>query len=438
MPQLLQLDSSADLVNSTSRALTARFADTWRDLGPEHTVVVRDLHADPLPHLPTSALHWAPRLRTASETAPPEAEGLQHKLIDELTSAAVVVVGAPMYNWAVPSTLKAWIDYVHVLGLTAPIDGPTRPFAGKPIVSCPAAATRMRRARRRRAPTTSYRRCVRCSTRRWAWTSRSSPPNSPSPTVSRSLAPLAEQGRASLPPPTGRRRSRPQPRRSAPVSGYGAHVYLPSLRSPRVDFPSLRSPRVDFPSLRSPRHTRVNHSRLSAARKAIPAPTVYVYAIRRVFFKGCRVWLQVVPIVASDWPRGGPSPSAAAPNAQPQHELSSGGHKMSIDSGAGISVDIKAAMIRTRREIAASGSVTEVISDQCRKAFRKITDKELKAAAKKRMGLEPNDAFVSRRLRGRRGQDLWLATGARRRAGHRRRDPSVLTSEPTIVMTRNN
>ena len=35
MPQLLQLDSSADLVNSTSRALTARFADTWRDLSPE-------------------------------------------------------------------------------------------------------------------------------------------------------------------------------------------------------------------------------------------------------------------------------------------------------------------------------------------------------------------------------------------------------------------
>lgn len=134
MPQLLQLDSSADLVNSTSRALTARFADTWRDLGPEHTVVVRDLHADPLPHLPTSALHWAARLRTAPETAPPEAERLQQKLIDELAGADVVVVGAPMYNWAVPSTLKAWIDYVHVLGLTAPIDGPTQPFAGKPIV----------------------------------------------------------------------------------------------------------------------------------------------------------------------------------------------------------------------------------------------------------------------------------------------------------------
>lgn len=134
MPQLLHLDSSADLDRSVSRAVTARFSDVWHSLGADHSVIYRDLHRDALPHLPTSALHWAPHLRTAGEVAPPEAEALQKELIDEVVSADVVVIGAPMYNWSVPSTLKAWIDYIHVPGITVPFDAPTRPLEGKPVV----------------------------------------------------------------------------------------------------------------------------------------------------------------------------------------------------------------------------------------------------------------------------------------------------------------
>ena len=48
--------------------------------------------------------------------------------------ADAVVIGAPMYNWGIPSTLKAWLDHICVLGTTMPIDGPTQPFAGKPVV----------------------------------------------------------------------------------------------------------------------------------------------------------------------------------------------------------------------------------------------------------------------------------------------------------------
>jgi FMN-dependent NADH-azoreductase len=134
VPTLLHLDSSADLRNSVSRALTARFATTWTGISTEHLVVQRDLHLDPLPHLPTSALHWAPRLRTADEVVPADAEQLQKVLIQELLNADVVLVGAPMYNWSMPSTLKAWIDYVHVGGTTSTIDEPSRPLAGKPVV----------------------------------------------------------------------------------------------------------------------------------------------------------------------------------------------------------------------------------------------------------------------------------------------------------------
>ena len=135
MPTLLHLDSSADLRNSVSRALTARFATTWTEISTDHLVVQRDLHLDPLPHLPTSALHWAPRLRTTEEVVPPGAERLQKVLIDELLNADVVLVGAPMYNWAMPSTLKAWLDYIHVGGLTSTVDDqPSQPLAGKPVV----------------------------------------------------------------------------------------------------------------------------------------------------------------------------------------------------------------------------------------------------------------------------------------------------------------
>ena len=84
MPTLLHLDSSADLTGSVSRALTARFAAGWSARGADHVVVRRDLHTDPLPHLPSNVLHWAPRLRAADETVPADAEDRQRTLIDEL------------------------------------------------------------------------------------------------------------------------------------------------------------------------------------------------------------------------------------------------------------------------------------------------------------------------------------------------------------------
>ncbi|MFJ4073690.1 MULTISPECIES: NAD(P)H-dependent oxidoreductase [unclassified Curtobacterium] len=132
MPTLLHIDSSADLSHSRSRALTAAFADAWRARGPEYTVVRRDLHVDQLPHLETSALHWAAADRTADESVAPEAEALRQEVIDELLAADVVVVGSPLYNYTVPSTLKAWIDRIHIPGVLA---GDVQPLAGRPVVT---------------------------------------------------------------------------------------------------------------------------------------------------------------------------------------------------------------------------------------------------------------------------------------------------------------
>ena len=140
MPHLLHLDSAASLRGSRSREITATFADTWRAKGGQYTVTYRDLHAQPLPHLADAVLHWPPRLRPAgAATADPGVlaadETLQDVLVDELLAADVLLVGAPLYNYSVPSSLKAWIDHIHIPGRTAPfVDDPAQPMAGRPAV----------------------------------------------------------------------------------------------------------------------------------------------------------------------------------------------------------------------------------------------------------------------------------------------------------------
>ena len=134
MPHLLHLDSSADAEHSRSRDITATFAAAWRGHGPGHTIAYRDLALDPVPHLPDAALHWPPRLRPEGAAPPAAAEALQQELPAELTSADVLLIGAPRYNYSLPLSLKAGIDYIHVPGVTAPFDVPTQPLAGRPAV----------------------------------------------------------------------------------------------------------------------------------------------------------------------------------------------------------------------------------------------------------------------------------------------------------------
>ena len=137
MPNLLHLDSSIEPEHSRSRsrAITAAFASAWREHGDRFTITYRDLHQDPIPHLDNAALHWASHLRPASAAAPSaSAEALQRGLIEQLLNADVLLVGAPMYNYSLPSTLKAWIDHIHVPGLTSPFDADTQPLAGRSAV----------------------------------------------------------------------------------------------------------------------------------------------------------------------------------------------------------------------------------------------------------------------------------------------------------------
>jgi FMN-dependent NADH-azoreductase len=132
MPHLLRIDSSIS-PDSRTREICDTYESTWTARGDGHTTTRRDLVRSPLPHLSSPALHWPERLRGAA-SAPPQAEADQREVLDEVGRADVLLIAAPMYNFSMPSQLKAWIDLLHVPGLTAPFDSDTRPFAGKVAV----------------------------------------------------------------------------------------------------------------------------------------------------------------------------------------------------------------------------------------------------------------------------------------------------------------
>ncbi|MFF9105704.1 FMN-dependent NADH-azoreductase [Streptomyces rubrogriseus] len=120
MATLLHIDSSAFPAGaSASRAVTAVFRRTWEEQHPEGTVIYRDLAAAPVPHITADA--WSagyadPSERTARQST---AFAARLELIEELERADAILIGAPMYNYTVPSTLKAWLDSVLLLGRTA-------------------------------------------------------------------------------------------------------------------------------------------------------------------------------------------------------------------------------------------------------------------------------------------------------------------------------
>ncbi|MBY8888099.1 NAD(P)H-dependent oxidoreductase [Streptomyces sp. PTM05] len=119
MATLLHIDSSLNGDNSASRAVTATFRKEWEAQHPGGTVIYRDLAAEPLPHLDTAAAS-AGFADPATHT-PEQAEGfaLRVKLAEELERADAVLIGAPMYNFTIPSTLKAWLDQVILMGRTS-------------------------------------------------------------------------------------------------------------------------------------------------------------------------------------------------------------------------------------------------------------------------------------------------------------------------------
>jgi FMN-dependent NADH-azoreductase len=114
--KLLHIDSSVLGPHSVSRQVSAAIVDRLRQTTPGLDIVYRDLTTIPLAHL--SGSHLA-----ASQGAAPPADlledlGASRAVLDEFLAADIVVLGAPMYNFTLPSQLKAWIDRILVAGKT--------------------------------------------------------------------------------------------------------------------------------------------------------------------------------------------------------------------------------------------------------------------------------------------------------------------------------
>ena len=114
--KLLHIDSSVLGPHSVSRQLSSAIVDRLRQANPGLEVTYRDLTSTPLTHLSGSHLAAAQGATPSTEVQQDLAIG--QAVLEEFLAADIVVLGAPMYNFTIPSQLKAWIDRVIIAGKT--------------------------------------------------------------------------------------------------------------------------------------------------------------------------------------------------------------------------------------------------------------------------------------------------------------------------------
>ena len=114
---ILHIDSSITGDNSASRAISRSIVDRLIAHDHDATVIARDLVADPLPHLTLASFN-------------------DQDVLDEFLGADTIVIGAPMYNFTLPSQLKAWLDRILIAGKTFryTADGPEGLAGGRRVI----------------------------------------------------------------------------------------------------------------------------------------------------------------------------------------------------------------------------------------------------------------------------------------------------------------
>lgn len=116
--KILRVDTAVTGSESVSRLLTQAAVDHFTTRYPDAEVIEVDLAVNPLPHIDavtTGAIRWpAERHDEAMQAAAPA----ERAVLDQFLTADIVVIGAPMYNFTIPSSLKAWLDRLGVPGVT--------------------------------------------------------------------------------------------------------------------------------------------------------------------------------------------------------------------------------------------------------------------------------------------------------------------------------
>jgi len=123
MKKLLRIDSSSRIIGSHSRDLSDYFVDHWHKRHSNSSIIVRDIVQNSIEHISQSTIEG---FFTPSDALTPELSetlALSDELIAELQSADTLLLTAPIYNFSIPSALKAWIDHVVRIGHTFSYDG---------------------------------------------------------------------------------------------------------------------------------------------------------------------------------------------------------------------------------------------------------------------------------------------------------------------------
>ncbi len=118
MNNLLKINTSLFSGQGQSSRLADRFVASWQEHHADASVTSRDLSADPVPHL--DAERFGAFLAKPGERTPAQQAVIDYSdtLIAELQKADVIVLGLPLYNFGVPSTLKAYFDHIARSGVT--------------------------------------------------------------------------------------------------------------------------------------------------------------------------------------------------------------------------------------------------------------------------------------------------------------------------------
>ena len=135
MARLLQINSSLFGDNGNSSQLTREFVQRWKNQNPNGEITLHDLAKEEVPHLDAARVQ---ALFSPAESRTPEQQAVvdySDKLIAEIQAADVIVLGVPLYNFGVPSTLKAYFDHLARAGVTFRYteNGPIGLLDNKPV-----------------------------------------------------------------------------------------------------------------------------------------------------------------------------------------------------------------------------------------------------------------------------------------------------------------
>lgn len=116
MTSLLHIEVSPSGNQSVSRGISEEFVKAWKLSHPEGTIIGKDFASNPVPHLDGEAIFGQYSPPEQQSAAMKEKYAYRIELIKEITNADEILISSPMWNWSIPSVLKAYFDQIIVVG----------------------------------------------------------------------------------------------------------------------------------------------------------------------------------------------------------------------------------------------------------------------------------------------------------------------------------